>query len=607
MSYFFAELNQSATKTNNIDWLFSNFIQTSAKRIVESDVLTVVNYAQDKVIADVFVRHNKSNSWLLLIGTPLLKYETHDELQTLIETFLQDYKRTLKEDIDGHFALLAYDAFQQLFIAATDYNNLVPVFYAAKNNRVFLSSSEIVLAKLLQSDIDPLGFSQGIHLGVTWDSITRFKDIKKMTPCEIVTVDNQHKVSIEKYWQPSDEKVWRENFDLVLERWESTLRDSVLAFYNKASIKDTVWTDLTGGEDARLLVAQCHALRLPYKARVGGFAGKDIEVATKAAEKGRFDLVVDPYCQISQAQVLTHARDICLSTDGYGSFFYGATRFATNAVKRPLVYDYLHFSGVPGGEAFRGTYYSRAKLLFPTKITTIDYKFFTRLKYLLNYVPNLTIRNDMDFTEAIYCSVREALSGVDQYPAGLQVDHLLREFQTCLRGLSIKRPFYLPFATKHMTASIYKLLPRFKAGGRLTRACTERLFPDLAFTKTVNHVPTVRRSITRVHLFLPEYYSALRKAANGLTRRLMRFRQSSKTLSAHHRLDIHSSAMMTVLNHAPLSNWFASSSSMLTGGLYNKPMIDKLLYEAKQGKCNHVEVMGRIINQELACRYIYDA
>jgi hypothetical protein len=607
MSYFFAEVNHSRTKTDHIDRLFSDFTQTSAKRVVQSDLSSVVNYVQDKVIRDVFVRHNKSNSWLMLIGTPLLEYDTDDELQTLIEKFLKDYKRTLKEEIDGHFALFAYDASQQIFIAATDYNNLIPIFYAVENRALFFSSSELVLAKLLQSDIDPLGFSQGIHLGVTWDSITRFKDIKKMNPCEIVTVDKQHTLSKERYWKPADEKVWRDNFDLVLERWGATLRDSVLAFYNKASVKDTVWTDFTGGEDARLLVAQCHALRLPYKARVGSFGGKDIAVATRAAEQARIDLVVDPYCQISHDQVVTYAKDICLDTDGYGSFFYGSTRFATNAVHRPLVFDYLHFSGVPGGEAFRGTYYSRAKLLRPAKSDTFDYRFFTRLKYLLDYVPNLTIHNDTDFTEAVYSTARKALSSVDQFPAGLQVDHLLREFQTCLRGLSMKRPSYLPLATKHMTTSIYQLSPRFKKGGYLTKACTEALFPALAFTKTVNHIPTVRRSITRFHLFLPEYYSTVRKVANGFTRRFMRLRQSSKTLSGHHRLDIHRPTMMAILNHPPFSNWLRSSSSMLTGSLYNKPFIDKVLCDARQGKCSHVEVLGRIINQELACRYIYDA
>jgi hypothetical protein len=393
---------------------------------------------------------------------------------------------------------------------------------------------------------------------------------------------------------------------VVLDKWMAILSDSVQEFYNQATVKETVWTDLTGGEDARLLVAQCHALGLPYKARVGGFDEKDIKVASRIAQESQIDLVVDPYCHISEDQVRTRYRDICLSTDGYGSFFYGSTRFATNESKRPLVFDYLHLSGVPGGEAFRGSYYTRAKLVFPGKSGTFDYRFFTRLKYLLNYRSNFTSFADTEFLDATYSSVRESLSKVDQFPVGLQVDHLLREFQTSLRGLYVKRPFYLPLGMKGMTASIYNVTPGFKKGGRLTKASTEKLFPRLAFAKTAHHIPTVRRSIKRFHLFLPEYYAFARKIATGFNRRVMHFKQSSKTLSAHHRVDIHAPTMLTILNSKPLSDWFASSSSMLTGQLYNKPVIDRELAQARQGKCNYVESLGRIINQEIACRYIYD-
>jgi hypothetical protein len=147
MSYFFAELNHSRTKTNHIERLFSDFTQTSAKRMVQSDLSSVVHYVQDKVIPDVFVRHNKSNSWLLLIGMPLLEYETEDELQTLSEKFLKDYNRTLKEEIDGHFALFAYDAFQQMFIVATDYNNLIPI------SNWFLSSSSMLTGNLYNKPV----------------------------------------------------------------------------------------------------------------------------------------------------------------------------------------------------------------------------------------------------------------------------------------------------------------------------------------------------------------------------------------------------------------------------------------------------------------------
>jgi hypothetical protein len=608
MSYFFSTVNYAAPDIDQIDRYFSDFLASPVKTHFQANNISVVSYIQPKVIKDIFIKHDKSDSWLTLIGMPLLEYDTDHNLQILLENFFRNPTTTIINEIDGHFCLFAYDALRKAFIAATDFNNFVPIFYSSVGNKIIFSSSELVLAKFLQSDLDPFGFSQAIHFGVTWHSVTRFKHIKKMYPCEIITVNEQKEIHSKRYWEAADEGVWPDNFDVALDRWMSILRDSVLLFYNKAAVKETIWTDFTGGEDARLLVAQCHALGLPYKARVGGFEekDKDVEVAARAAQQSQIDLIVDPYCQISQDQVLTHWKDICLSSDGYGSFFYTCTRFARNAIKRPLVFDYLHFSGVPGGEAFRGTYYGRAKLLFPAKLGTFDYKFFTRLKFLLNYLPSLTSYSSTDFLEAIYSDIKESLIKVEKFPIGLQVDHLLREFQTCVRGLYAKRPFYLPLGLKHMTASIYNLSPRYKKGGRLTKACTESLFPALASTKTVNHIPTIRKSIPRAYLFFPEYYSLMQKVGNGFIRRVMHLQQTGKTLSLHHRLDVNRPAMMIMLNCKPYSDWFSSYNSMMTGRLYNWDVIDKMLQDAKQGKCNYVEVMGRIINQEIATRYIYN-
>ena len=76
-------------------------------------------------------------------------------------------------------------------------------------------------------------------------------------------------------------------------------------------------------------------------------------------------------------------------------------------------------------------------------------------------------------------------------------------------GLKYKNPLYLPFATNQMTRSIYCLSPRYKRGGKLTKACTEILFPELAFIKTQNGVPTIRKTMLRLPLFMPEYISVL--------------------------------------------------------------------------------------------------
>src|SRR5262249_51414814 len=150
---------------------------------------------------------------------------------------------------------------------------------------------------------------------------------------------------------------------------------------------------------------------------------------------------------------------------------------------------------VPGGEAFRGKYYPRAKLLFPSTARSFDLRFFTRLKYLLDYMPGLMNYPDQDFLDEVHSVMENSLRKVDKFPAGIQVDHLLREFQTCCWGLSIRKPFYLPFGLKAPTRSIYSLPPHFKSGGKLTKAATEILFPRLAHTKTLSHVPTIRKTL----------------------------------------------------------------------------------------------------------------
>jgi hypothetical protein len=45
---------------------------------------------------------------------------------------------------------------------------------------------------------------------------------------------------------------------------------------------------------------------------------------------------------------------------------------------------------------------------------------------------------------------------------------------------------------------------------------------------------------------------------------------------------------------------------MITGSSYNFEILDEILSEAKQGRCRYVQVLGRVINHELACRYIYE-
>ena len=259
---------------------------------------------------------------------------------------------------------------------------------------------------------------------------------------------------------------------------------------------------------------------------------------------------------------------------------------------------------MPGGEAFRGSYYYRAKLLFPSLTGHFKPRFFTRLKYLLDTQRGLLRFSDETFLAGVHDDIAAALEDVKSFPDGTQVDHLLRLFQTCSWGMVHRKAAYLPLASAALTRSIYSLPPKVKKRGMLTKALTERLFPKLAWVKTQNGVPTVRRSLRRLPLFLPEYLAGLQAVIRGFNSRVLKRNQTGRSLKRYLRLDYNRNVFQTLFNDAPFGEIFQSSETMQTGHLYDPAALNDILDGARNGKCRSLNLMSRIISQELAYRWV---
>jgi len=562
----------------------------------------LASYGTDKAISDVFVQHTETGSWLAILGTPLISLPTANEKGKFLERFLSDPKPMLKDEIGGCFAALAYDGVSDTMLAATDFNNTTPIFYSATATGLYISSHELPLARFLRSEIDPLGFSQSIQLKLTWQSHTRFRNIQKLLPCEMKTFHGKDGGRGEQYWQPPDEPQWPSKFDDVVDRWLELLKDSVQAYYD-CSRNRTVICDFTAGEDSRLLLSQCHDLKIPFRAMVDGSESDiDVLVAKEASRKVGFDLVVRQRHLITEGQLLNNATYISLMNDAYQDYFQSCTNYATDSAHPPENYRYVKYCGAPGGEAYRGAYYLRGKAFFPSSMGKFDYQFFTKMKWLLDFHPGLMRFSDEECRNAMFASVQNSLKEVEDFPIGTKIDHLLRLFQTCNAGLIYKNPRYLPFAGNRMTRSIYSIPPHFKRGGKLTKACTEILYPELALVKTQKGVPTIRRTMSRTLLFMPEHLSMVKGIARGAVSRLFKWTDSNKP---SYKWSENGLAIKVLLNRSPYADWFASSRSMVTGSLYNSSAVDSLLSDARVGSTRYVPILGRIINQELACRWVY--
>lgn len=605
MSYFYAGFGAGDLKLQAFDGFFPDTVPCSIRKTrqrLDTSTSHLVRYGSEKPIRDTVILDATGDCWLALLGTPLMDLPSESSQSRLVERFKSNPNEVLRNDIDGSFAALFYSESEGSLLLATDYNNTVPVYYTSTIEGIYVSSHELALAKFLGLTVDPEGFSQTIQLKLTWGSLGRFKGIKKALPCQIVTFRKGIHAHTRTYWEPSEESLWQMDFDATVDRWSSILRGRVKSYYD-CSLNKKVICDITAGEDSRLLVSHCHALGLPYTAQVTGHdSDTDVIVAREASRRAGFELIVHPSRSISQEQLVENATHICLLNDGYQDYFRGCTGFAEDQANPPLYFDYVKYCGAPGGEAFRGSYYLRGKAFLPSANYKFDSRFFVRMKYLLDYHPGLMRSSDLEWRQTLLSLVDDALGSVEDFPVGIKIDHLLRVFQTCNGGLIFKNPRYLPFATREMTRSLYSIWPHFKRGGSLTKACTEILYPELAWVKTQNGVPTVRRTPLRLHLFLPEYVALAKHVASGALGRLLKMRDSNKSSYSWSKNAV---AITTMMTQAPFSSWFSSPATMITGHLYNSDALNRVLSEARAGGTKFVPILGRIFSQELACRWVY--
>ena len=605
MSYFIASYKANSYRFTDLDNAFLDIVPEIIKKDVfahNGNQTFLSIYGTKKAINDIFIHNEETGSWISIIGTPLLELRNEEENHSLLRAFFDNPETFIKEKIDGCWCILAYDAIVDNFYACTDYNNTIPIYYSKNDDGIYFSSHELALARFLSSPIDPLGFSMAVQLMLTWGSYTRFKDIKKLLPAQIITFKGFERTYNNQYWNASEEKQGPGKFDDVIHDWLDILKKSVYAYY-KSSKNKTVLCDITGGEDSRLILSTVHNLGIPFIATVDGNEDHlDVIIAKQLANNGGFQLMVRPKPLLSEDILLEKAVDISIFEDAYRDYFSSCTDYALYLLTPRINYDYVKYCGDPGGEIFRGSYYLRGKAIFPSSSGKFDHIFFTKMKFLLDFYPGLFKFPDEEVRQLIFNMVERAINEVSDFPLGIKIDHLLRVFQVCNMGLIYKIPRYKPLASRDLTKSIYKIAPKYKREGRLTKACTEILYPEIAYVKTQKGVPTIRKNFLRYHYFIPENIWTLKSIATGTLTRLLKLKDSNKL---NLNWDRNSGTIKALLMNSPYSKWFSSCDSMITGGLYNSKSLNSLLIDAREKRTRFVYTLGRIISQELAFRWVY--
>ena len=139
---------------------------TRGSRTVGGAVALATTWESEKAIPDILIEDREDGSWLLIAGTPLPSAAMLAAAKRpgFLADFLKDPAGSTRSQLDGCFALIAFDGPNQRLIAASDFNRTVPIFYAVTESGAYLCSSELALVRLLGAEIDAHGFAQTIHL-----------------------------------------------------------------------------------------------------------------------------------------------------------------------------------------------------------------------------------------------------------------------------------------------------------------------------------------------------------------------------------------------------------------------------------------------------------
>jgi hypothetical protein len=133
----------------------------------------------------------------------------------------------------------------------------------------------------------------------------------------------------------------------------------------------------------------------------GDESNLDVIIAKRLADTGGFPLIIRPIPILSEEELLIKAIDISLFNDAYQDYFASCASYAIDSLSPSINSTYVKYCGAPGGEVFRGSYYMRGKTLFPSATKHFDYKFFTKMKYLLDFYPGLLRFSDNEVKQVI--------------------------------------------------------------------------------------------------------------------------------------------------------------------------------------------------------------
>ena len=502
------------------------------------------------------------------------------------------------EDLDGQFALVAFDGDRDRITVATDPFGLQSLYISRRNGRLYASTSCLALAKHLRSRPDRFGLEVFLRAGYHFGSRTSWEGIERLEPGECLTVGPDGS-SQRRYWQPAvDEDIRHLGFRETVAHCLEIAAETYGRYF---ADRGGTWIDLTGGYDTRLLALELAGEGTTFAANTRGDPdGGDRRLAHELARAAGWELL-DLTTRPSWNQQLPDMLPVALAW-GDGNLEVLELSWVLSA-HAELARRQRSLLIAGGGEHYRGFAW-RQEFLAAGKSNRVKMDNWLDMRLLH---PMDTGLFAADPTNAARSDFETRMSTwAEPYaeePNTTQLDVMYAYKMTGHFGayLSADGAFLdseLPFYFRPIFSAAFSSPHAHRDNHRLMRHMMWHLDPRLASVSTTTGGPAIPWRPTNLHRFVPYYGQLAHKALNKMSQRSI-----GRQLLPLPPQDFYcpANARRAAMNFVARDGELRADS-LRSAPLFDRRGLDALLERASAPGFEETAILGRVLTVELALR-----
>jgi len=510
----------------------------------------------------------------------------------LLLALYEKYRNDLIFRLRGAFNIIIWDGNEKKLTVINDRYGLRPIYYSQHKNGLYLASEvkAILNCNGISKKIDDSAIASLFFFGFVMGNRTYFESIKLLPPASLLVFKN-NEVSISNYW---DFNFLDRNEGKTPDYYEQKLGNLILQAIER-HVKDGVriTVPLSGGLDSRTILASIGKEHYPINTVTFGTEDMDdVKIARRVSDALGSN---HHYLELLPEDIINNAKKIVNITDGMISFLH-----STGNMKFELIKDYTDVC-LDGMQPFGSFFSPFAIFKRKEKLLIADYLFqpistaMAKSLFIDSYYKK--IRNyPREIVENIARKCKSAsASSIIDYSIATQYVRRFVNYGNLVKRTHVE--VRSPFFDNDLVDFIVNTPPHERRYQYLYTRTFSRLFPELSKIPWEKTGLPVDATNTFAKMTLSLIKKRLKKKMGIVDKKLANnryFRTPSIDLFAKYTQWSRENENLISFIRRTLLNGKGYSRSIL-----NIKTVERVLEEHIKGKCNHIELISRLLTFEL--------